>query len=230
MQDTTILLVEDDFLNRRLTKKVLLEKNYHVLEAKNINEAINILQQNKIQLAILDINLGENEQDGTTLGQMLFDKYHIPFVYLTAYDSAEVVKKAIKTAPHAYVTKPFKNIDLVTSIELAIRQFPYQAQNLPSIVVKDGDYNLELLLSDINYIMSEGNYLLFYTDNKIYKHRFTIKQILEILPESLFIQTHRAFVVNKSKVIKFNMKNIIINEAAIPVSSNYIKDVNIFRR
>ena len=60
----TILIVEDDFLNRRLTKKVLQENGYQTLEAKNANEALAILNKELVDLAILDINLGDGEMDG----------------------------------------------------------------------------------------------------------------------------------------------------------------------
>lgn len=66
MKPKAILLVEDDFLNRRLSKKVLSENGYTVYEAKNTREALEILKKEPIALAILDINLGENEQDGIT--------------------------------------------------------------------------------------------------------------------------------------------------------------------
>jgi CheY-like chemotaxis protein len=67
MTEKTILLVEDDFLNRRIYRKVLLENGYRVLEAKSAQTAITILNTEVVNLAILDINLGENEVDGITV-------------------------------------------------------------------------------------------------------------------------------------------------------------------
>ena len=122
MGQKTILLVEDDFLNRRHSKKTLKENNYNVLEAKNASEALDILKKESVDLAILDIHLGENEIDGITLGQQINDKFSVPFFYLTAYDNAEVIGKAISTLPYSYLTKPFKNADLIASVEIAIRQ------------------------------------------------------------------------------------------------------------
>ena len=46
--EKTILLVEDDFLNRRFTKKILSENGYAVSEAKNSKEALEILQKESI--------------------------------------------------------------------------------------------------------------------------------------------------------------------------------------
>ncbi len=220
MEQKTILLVEDDFLNRRLSKKIILENGYQVLEAKNAKETLEILKTQTVDLAILDINLGEEEQDGISIGRQIQNRYTIPFIYLTAYENPEIISKAVATQPYSYLTKPFKNVDLITAVEIAIRQSS-KNDNLPSVLVKEGEYNVELPVDEINYIESEGNYLMFYTDEKVYKTRNTIKQILEILPESSFVQTHRAYVVNKDKIEKFNNKSIIIGDAAIPVSDNY---------
>ncbi|MBS1740298.1 MAG: response regulator, partial [Bacteroidetes bacterium] len=149
MEEQTILLVEDDFLNRRLCRKVLVDNAYRVLEAKNATEAKSILNKEKIELAILDINLGEGERSGITIGQELAKQYGVPFLYLTAYDSPEIINRAIATTPYAYVTKPFKNTDLLTSVALAIRQGVKPNREILSIVVKDGEFNVDLPLADM---------------------------------------------------------------------------------
>ncbi|MCD8538793.1 MAG: response regulator transcription factor [Leadbetterella sp.] len=219
----TILLVEDDFLNRRLSKKVLTENGCRVLEAKNAKEALEILKKEEVTLAILDINLGEDEQDGIRLGQQIKDRYAVPFIYITAYDSPEVINQAVATTPYSYLTKPFKNVDLIASVEVAIRQSG--KKYVPKIPVKDGDYTTALPVDEINYIESEGNYLLFHTDKQIYKSRSTLRQVLEKLSESTFVQVHRAYVVHKAKIEKFNQKAVIIKNTEIPVSKNYAEGI-----
>lgn len=220
-----ILLVEDNFLNRRLCKKALSENGYTVLEAKNAAEALEILRKEPVTLTILDINLGENEQNGISLGQQIKEKYAVPFIYLTAYENTEIIGQAVSTSPYSYITKPFKNSDLIASVEIAIRQSQNEKKYKPEILVKDGEFNIQLPVDQINYIESEGNYLLFHTDNKIYKTRSTIKKILEELSENTFVQTHRAYIVNRNKIVKFSSKNIIIGEMAIPVSDNFLENV-----
>ncbi len=221
MVQKAILLVEDDFLNRRLAKKILLENGYVVFEAKNTREALEILKKESIHLAILDINLGENEQDGISLGQHIHERFNLPFIYLTAYDNATIISKAIATTPFSYLTKPFKNVDLATSVAIAIKQSAHLEQHKAKIQVKDGAYQVALAIVEINYIESTGNYLLIHTDKKTYKLRSTIKQILETLPPSIFAQVHRAYVVNRTKVEKADSKSVVINDAPIPVSSQY---------
>jgi DNA-binding LytR/AlgR family response regulator len=224
MHEKTILLVEDDFLNRRVTKKILKENGYSIFEAKNSKEALEILKKESITLIILDINLGENEQDGISLGQHIRDKYSVPFIYLTAYENSEIIDKAVTTSPYSYLTKPFKNLDLVTSVELAIRQSAMK--HVPKITVKDENFKVVLPVDEINFIESDGNYLLFYTNDKIYKTRSTIKKIMVELSPSLFAQTHRAYIVNKSKINKISKKYLMIGDKLIPVSDNYMNNLD----
>ena len=225
MKGKTILLVEDDFLNRRLYKKILLENEFTVFEAKNAGLAIDILQKEVVDLAILDINLGEGEMDGISLGQQMQANFQTPFIYLTAYENATIIKKAIETSPYSYLTKPFRNSDLIAAIEIALIKSSKKEEQKITIVVKDGEYKVELSTNDINYIESEGNYLHFHTDKKTYKSRSTITQIMESLPALSFIQTHRAFVVNKDKIEKFNSKNVVIKNTSIPISKKYLPNL-----
>lgn len=214
-----ILLVEDDFLNRRITRKILQENNYNTLEAKNAKEALEILKKEHIDLVILDIHLGEDEQDGISLGQQINTEIQLPFIYLTAYENPEIIGMAIATTPYSYVTKPFKSIDLINAIEIAIRQSG--RKNMQKIKVKDEEFQIDLMVEEINYILSEGNYLLFYTDTKTYKLRSTIKQILTELSSDQFIQVHRAYIINKLKIEKYNRKSLYIKNVEIPISKKY---------
>lgn len=218
MNPKVILIVEDDFLNRRLTKKVLQENGYQTLEAKNADEALAILDKEAVDLAILDINLGDGEMDGISLGNLIQNKQKVPFIYLTAYENAKIISEAVATSPYSYLTKPFKNSDLIAAVELAIIKSVNEDRPKPTILVKDGEYKVALPMEDINYIESEGNYLLFHTDKKMYKSRSTLSQILDLLPTTKFIQTHRAFVVNKDKIQKYNSKSVVVGNAEIPLS------------
>jgi DNA-binding LytR/AlgR family response regulator len=226
MEEKVVLVVEDDFLNRRLVKKILKESGYQVLEAKNAREAMPILNKESIDLAILDINLGEEEMDGISLGKQINDLFQVPFIYLTAYENAKIISEAVATSPYSYLTKPFKNSDLIASVEIAIIKSVNEGQGNGSILVKDGEYKVNLPLTRINHIESEGNYLLYHTNQKIYKSRSTITQILQLLPASSFVQTHRAFIVNKSKIEKYNSSSVVVQNVSIPISKKYLTNLD----
>ncbi|MBK7740264.1 MAG: DNA-binding response regulator [Saprospiraceae bacterium] len=221
MNERKILLVEDDFLNRRLTKKVLLQNGFTVFEAKNSKEALLLLNEKAVDLIILDINLGENEQNGIELSHQIRETFHTPFIFLTAYENPEIISRALVSTPYSYLTKPFKNTDLITSIELALRKSTHAQITATMITVKDQDFKKDLSADEIFYIASEGNYLLVHTYHQVYKIRSTLKQFQEQLPSDIVIQVHRAFIINKSKIEKYNNKQLIIKDTVIPLSKNY---------
>ena len=226
MNKQTILLVEDNFLNRRLTKKVLLAQDYLIEEAKDFNEALKILNSKIIDLVIIDINLGDNEKDGISLSMEIRESYSIPFIFLTAYESGDIIKKALQSSPHSYLTKPFKPADLSAAVEIALNTTVKQPENNSSfLIVKDSDHNTKLPFTQINYIASEGNYIIISSNYKTFKIRSTLKQIMETLPNDIFVQTHRAFVINKYKINKYSNREVIINDEHIPISKSYIHNL-----
>ncbi|MFS0490552.1 LytR/AlgR family response regulator transcription factor [Leadbetterella byssophila] len=216
-----ILIVEDDFLNRRLIKKVLQEENYKVLEAMSADEALKVLKYEKVDLAILDIHLGKT--DGISLGHLIKSQFAIPFLYLTAFETQDIVRKAIATTPMGYLTKPFKSVDLINTVELALRNS--ESGPSPFLIVKDEDLNVRVPLSRISFLESDGNYLLVHCEHEVYRYRSTIKQAMDTLPSIQFIQTHRAFLVNKEKISHFNSKQLMVDGKSVPVSKNFLAHV-----
>ena len=119
-----ILLVEDEFMTRRLLKKKLAELGHTVVgDVNNVDDAMNVLETEQVDLAILDINLGEDSKDGIWLGEYIRFNEQIPFVYLTAYETTDIVDRAINTQPHAYLTKPFSELSLKTTLAIVGQQF-----------------------------------------------------------------------------------------------------------
>lgn len=223
----TILLVEDNFLNRRMAKKAL-ETSYVVKEAADASEAEEILGKENIHLVIVDIHLGHGKNDGIWLAERLRDVYKIPFIYLTAFSTGDIPAKAIATQPSAYITKPFKEIDFELSIKIALQKGPNNEESKSKVVlVKDGDFFVKLSTDDIDYFESDGNYLQVLSDGKMYKCRSTIKEMLTQLPAGNFIQTHRAFIVNKRKIEKFSPTVVVVAATEIPVSEKYADELGL---
>ncbi len=217
----TVLLVEDNFLNRRMVKNIL-NKNYFVKEAADAAEGDKMLVSEVIHLAIIDIHLGIDKKDGIWLGQRVKDIYDIPFIYLTAFADNAISGRALSTQPSSYLTKPFKEVDLLLSIEIALQRFnTFKPAFKNFVLAKDGDYFVKLLVLSIDYFESSQNYLIAVSKNKKYKCRSTIKEMMANLPEGNFLQTHRAFIVNKNKILKFSSGEVMLENATIPVSAKY---------
>lgn len=102
-----ILVVDDDFVNRMLLRKILENSGYEVLEAFNGKEALARVKADKPDLVLLDIMMPE--MDGYEVCEYLkadSDTESIPVIFITALsDSADLVK-GFNVGAEDYVSKP----------------------------------------------------------------------------------------------------------------------------
>lgn len=101
-----------------------------------------------------------------------------------------------------------------------------EAKEMKYLTVKENDFNIKVLVNDIKYFESEGNYLLLFCKTRTYKIRSTIKQMIEILPDN-FIQIHRAYIINKKFIEKYTQKAIVINNKMIPISKKHLESLQL---
>ena len=135
MSKIHVLVVEDDPFIAEDIREALTNVNYQVVAvAHNKIDAINILEKTTPDIALLDINLGDN-LDGILIGEAINTKFQIPFLYLTSYSNKEILNKAKPTLPMGYIVKPFDEGDLFSSIEIAISNF-YKFNKTDSLSIK----------------------------------------------------------------------------------------------
>ncbi|HSD13405.1 MAG TPA: response regulator, partial [Flavobacterium sp.] len=124
-----ILVVEDEYITQKTISVLLTEMGYNVVgTAMNAQEAVEILTENKVDFALLDITI-QGEKDGIWLANYIQENYSIPHVFLTAYSDDATIKNAIATKPQGYLIKPFQKADLFTAIEIAMLN--YNKQTIP---------------------------------------------------------------------------------------------------
>jgi CheY-like chemotaxis protein len=104
----TILLVEDYKDSREMTRLLLEDLSYRILEARNGREAIELASTETPDLVLTDFNLPDI--DGTTLIKRLRklgDKMsHIPIIMITAQDRGDLYELAMTAGCTAFFTKP----------------------------------------------------------------------------------------------------------------------------
>ena len=114
------LIVEDDFLIAEDIHDCLEELGYKVVDiAYTKEQAIRFLEKYDVDIALLDINLG-NKDDGIHIGAHIQERYGIPFVFLTSYSDKTTLEHAKVTQPSGYLLKPFDKKDLFSTLEIAV--------------------------------------------------------------------------------------------------------------
>lgn len=103
----TILLVDDNAELLEFLADDLNEK-YHVLKARDGEEALHLLKEEVIQLVISDVMM--ERMDGFQLCKTIkssFDYSHIPVILLTAKNTLQSKIEGLELGADAYIEKPF---------------------------------------------------------------------------------------------------------------------------
>ena len=121
--DLHALLVEDDPLIAESLRLFLISQKIHVAGvAHNASMAFNILRSERVDLAILDVDLGGG-MTGIDIAEHINQNYDIPFVFLTAFDDDKTLAAAQEHTPYGYLVKPFQERSLTTTIKMALANF-----------------------------------------------------------------------------------------------------------
>lgn len=114
----TILYVEDNPDNRNLIRRVLSADGYVMIEASKAEQAIEKLENEKIDLILMDINMPD--MDGYTLTAKIkkIDKFSkIPIIAVTANVMRGDREKSLEAGCDGYIQKPIDIDTLAQQIE-----------------------------------------------------------------------------------------------------------------
>jgi len=117
MLGKTILLVEDDFINMRLTQHVLEAEGYSVVKATTGQEALNQLKNALPDLILMDVQLPDI--DGITLAGIIRASEatrDTAILALTAYAMKGDREKILKTGCNDYISKPINIEQFISTV------------------------------------------------------------------------------------------------------------------
>jgi len=115
---TTLLLVEDNELNRNMLSRRLERMTYTVLLAVNGEEGVDQAHKHQPDLILMDINMPVMDGwEALTLLKEHADTKEIPIIALTAHTATSDRDKADKIGFNAFAAKPIDFKALVETIE-----------------------------------------------------------------------------------------------------------------
>lgn len=192
----------------------------------NAFEAITYLQKNKVDLIFLDIKMPDIS--GIDFLKTLTKAPMV--IFTTAYSEHAV--QSFELDAIDYLLKPFSLSRFLKACNKAKELLDLRNQTPDSkeefIFVKDGYEQVKVLLGDIRYVEASGNYTqLHLTGDKLLSTRITINELAEILPAKDFIRTHRAYIIAKDKVSKYDRSQVWIGDKTIPIGNTYLAGLKI---
>ena len=120
MQETNILLVEDDRMIIENLTEFLKTEGFQVWSADGQEKAMKILRNQHFDLILLDITLAQG--NGYSTCTQIKSHYEIPIIFLTALDDEFSVVTGLDMGADDYLPKPFAMKELLARIRAMTRR------------------------------------------------------------------------------------------------------------
>ena len=239
MSKTRILIVEDELIIAEDIRSELEGLGYEVAGiATSYDIALEMLEEHQPDIMLIDIIIS-GDKDGIELAGAIREREDLPLIFLTSHSDAATVERAKKVKPDAYIVKPFERADLYTAIEIAFSNYsekeagkkdePKDEKNnfilKDSIFIKKDYILIKVKFDEIKWLKSEGNYVELHCDVKKHLVRSSLREFLDKLPSSTFIQTHKSFAVNINHIDSINHANIHIGKDEIPIGRTFLDPI-----
>lgn len=214
------LLIADNEPNLRTTLRVLVQafcpEIVAIGEADGVQSGLEKIKNFQPDIVLLDVEM----DDGTGFDlmkkvphpafQLIFvtahNRYAIEAFQFSAIDY--LLKPVDPDALQKSIQKAIRNIqskDLGRQIEFLLHQLNEKQDHERKIVLKDIDNIYFVKVNDILYCMAEGTYTRFFLQSRppvmVSKNLKEYENMLEPLG---FIRTHHSYLVNPSKIIRFD--------------------------
>jgi two-component system cell cycle response regulator len=152
MEEKTVLVVEDNYLNMKLVKTILEVGKFNILEAENAETGIQLARDNRPNLILMDVQLPGI--DGLRATQIIKTDpalKEIPVVVLTSYAMAGDEEKALEAGSDGYISKPIDTRSFLDTVNCFVKK---EGSDCPQkdlrhihrvLIVDDEPLNIKLL-------------------------------------------------------------------------------------
>ncbi|MCL7986650.1 LytTR family DNA-binding domain-containing protein [Sphingobacterium sp. lm-10] len=222
------IIVDDEEGGHRVLEHFIGQVRYLNLSISIFNtvEAMEYIYNNEVDLVFLDINM-----PGLTGMEMLETMSNRPFVILTtAYE--EYALEAYKYDVIDYLLKPFDFKRFLSAIDKVVNRLEGKSVekqasiDLEDIVLKVNNEILKIPFNSILYTQSCGNYVKFFTANKMFISQIRTQEVEAKLNPKHFIRIHKSYLVATREIYKITGGELYLRDGTIlPIGKFYKKNV-----
>ena len=120
---TTILVVDDERISRRVAYRLLSEEGYRVLEAESRSETLDVLRlaQGRIDLVVIDVVMPEC--DGVEIAQHVLEQWPGQrIMYMSAHPAEVLMRHGLTSLEVPFLAKPFTRGEIMTKVKEALER------------------------------------------------------------------------------------------------------------
>lgn len=181
------------------------------------------LQSENVDVLFLDIDMPYFS--GMDIAGYINEKaLHTILVFVTSHDA--LVYQTFAYRPFGFIRKTHIEEEIDELTKRIKKELTDRKQEL---VLSKGQEIIRILIKDIIYIESQGNYLNIYTKNDVIKYRETMTNIENELSHKGFIRCHKGYLVHADYIERLKSTEIEVKceteHKSIPIGRSYEKDV-----
>ena len=121
MEETRILVVDDEQEIADLLELYLISDGYQVIKSGDALEGLAIMEREKIDLVLLDIMMPK--MDGLEMCRKIREKHNVPIIMVSAKTQELDKIVGLTTGADDYVTKPFNPLELMARVKSQLRRY-----------------------------------------------------------------------------------------------------------
>ena len=159
----------------------------------NTEEVLNYISSNKVDVAMLDINLKSNKTGIELAKEIRKINKNIYIFFTTGHLEYAMIAYKVKTFD--YIAKPI-NYDRLE--ETIIRLFE-DVTSVPKKYLKIDNKNTLVDESEVQYIKRDGMKLVFHTNSRDYDTYSSFNKFQDKLPEN-YIRCHKSYIANINQI------------------------------
>ena len=136
-----ILVVDDDKEIVKAIEIYLSKEGYNTLKAYDGKQALNIVRDNTIHLAILDIMMPQI--DGIQLATKIREDYSFPIILLSAKSEDYDKIQGLNNGADDYITKPFNILEVKARMKAIMRRTNKRSEEENRRIIVQGDMKID---------------------------------------------------------------------------------------
>ncbi len=207
----TVLLCDDELMNRKVASKILNKEGFTVIEATNGQEALEKLKVHKVDLILLDLMMPV--MDGYEASKIIKtdpELCAIPLIIISALSDKQAIIKGLELGADEYLTKPFDIIEFGLRVKNAIKIGSYynmqkEHKKILELEVQNKTKELQSALSEVQKsekdIVSILGKTAEYRDNETSAHTLRVGEMAALL----------------AKELSWNLKDVALMKLAAPM-------------
>ncbi|HVY74381.1 MAG TPA: LytTR family DNA-binding domain-containing protein [Puia sp.] len=188
-------------------------------------DALGYLQKEKADLLFLDIRMPD-----ITGIDFMRSLHNLPMVIFTTAYSEHAVQ-CFELDAVDYLLKPFSLVRFLKACNKAVdlhamkQSRPVASPQPSTVFIKSGYEQVRVMLDDIRYVESLGNYVQFILADQKIISRLTMNEAAELLPGDVFIRIHRSYLAAKNKITKIDKRTVWLGDTELPAGEAFYPDI-----